>query len=141
MGLVQMSCTGDKEANLLKAIAKLREAAAKGAQIVCLQELFTSLYFCDTEDYEHFKLAEPVPGWIRGFRMAEPVIISLGKGLLKEFPGLPEGVVDIIPVDLVVAAIIAVAAQGGPPAGGPPAVYQVASGSRKPLWGPGMPMA
>jgi fatty acyl-CoA reductase len=78
-------------------------------------------------------LAEPVAGWIRGFRMAEPVIISLGKGLLKEFPGLPEGVVDVIPVDLVVAAIIAVAADGGPPPGAPPAVFQVASGSRNPL--------
>jgi N-carbamoylputrescine amidase len=62
VGLVQMSCTSDKEANLRKAVEKVREAAAKGAQIVCLQELFTSLYFCDTEDYEHFKLAEAIPG-------------------------------------------------------------------------------
>src|SRR5688500_14755537 len=62
VGLVQMSCTNDKEANLQKAITKVREAAAKGAQIVCLQELFTSLYFCDVEDYDNFKLAEPVPG-------------------------------------------------------------------------------
>ncbi len=77
-------------------------------------------------------LAEPRPGWIRGFRMAEPVIISYGRGLLKEFPGLPEGVVDVIPVDLVVAAIIAVAARG--PAGdGRPDVFQVASGARNPL--------
>jgi len=62
IGLVQMSCTNDKQANLQKATEKIREAAAKGAQIVCLQELFTSLYFCDVEDYEHFKLAEPIPG-------------------------------------------------------------------------------
>ena len=62
VGLVQMSCTADKIANLHKAVEKVREAAAKGAQIVCLQELFTSLYFCDTEDYEHFKLAEAIPG-------------------------------------------------------------------------------
>ena len=62
VGLVQMSCVADKEANLQKAIAKVREAAAKGAQIICLQELFTSLYFCDVEDYENFKLAEPIPG-------------------------------------------------------------------------------
>ena len=47
-------------------------------------------------------LAEPCPGWIRGFRMAEPVIISYARGLLKEFPGVPEGIVDVIPVDLVV---------------------------------------
>ena len=57
-------------------------------------------------------LAEPFPGWIRGFRMAEPVILSYARGLLKEFPGVPEGTVDVIPVDLVVAAIIAVAAIG-----------------------------
>jgi N-carbamoylputrescine amidase len=62
VGLVQMSCTAKPEENLSKAIVKIREAAAKGAQIVCLQELFTSLYFCDVEDYENFKLAEPVPG-------------------------------------------------------------------------------
>jgi N-carbamoylputrescine amidase len=62
VGTVQMSCTEKPEENLNKAIAGIREAAAKGAQIVCLQELFTSLYFCDVEDYENFKLAEAIPG-------------------------------------------------------------------------------
>ncbi len=62
IGTVQMSCTSNKEDNLQKAIKGIREAAAKGAQIVCLQELFTSLYFCDVEDYENFKLAESIPG-------------------------------------------------------------------------------
>ncbi|MBS1531687.1 MAG: carbon-nitrogen hydrolase [Bacteroidetes bacterium] len=62
VGLVQMSCTADKPQNLHKAISKVREAAKKGAQIVCLQELFTSLYFCDVEDYDNFKLAEAIPG-------------------------------------------------------------------------------
>jgi N-carbamoylputrescine amidase len=62
VGLVQMSCVAGKQANLDKAIAKVREAAAKGAQIVCLQELFTSLYFCDVEDYNNFSLAEAIPG-------------------------------------------------------------------------------
>ena len=57
-------------------------------------------------------LAEPRPGWIRGFRMAEPIIVSYARGLLREFPGVPEGIVDVIPVDLVVAAILAVAARG-----------------------------
>jgi len=57
-----MSCTADKEANLNKAVERVREAAAKGAQIVCLQELFTSLYFCDVEDYANFQLAEAIPG-------------------------------------------------------------------------------
>ena len=62
VGLIQMSCVADKETNLRKAVKHIREAASKGAQIICLQELFTSLYFCDTENYDHFKLAEPVPG-------------------------------------------------------------------------------
>ena len=62
VGLVQMSCTSNAASNMDKAIAGIRDAAAKGAQIICLQELFTSLYFCDVEDYQNFKLAEPVPG-------------------------------------------------------------------------------
>lgn len=62
VGTVQMSCTKDPKENIKKAIEKVREAATKGAQIVCLQELFTSLYFCDVEDYENFKLAEAIPG-------------------------------------------------------------------------------
>lgn len=62
VGMVQMSCTGNKEENLAKAIDGVKKAAAAGAQIVCLRELFTSLYFCDVEDYENFKLAEPIPG-------------------------------------------------------------------------------
>jgi HAD superfamily phosphoserine phosphatase-like hydrolase len=74
--------------------------------------------------------AEPKPGWIRGFRMAEPVLISYARGLLREFPGVPEGIIDVIPVDMVVAAIIAVAAQG--PEHAPP-ITQVASGGVNPL--------
>ncbi len=57
-----MSCVKEAQPNLDKAIKGIRDAAAKGAQIVCLQELFTSLYFCDVEDYENFKLAEAIPG-------------------------------------------------------------------------------
>jgi N-carbamoylputrescine amidase len=62
VGLVQMSCTADVNDNLAKAIAKTREAAAQGAQIVCLQELFKSLYFCDVEDHANFSLGETIPG-------------------------------------------------------------------------------
>ncbi len=76
--------------------------------------------------------AEPNPGWIKGFRMAEPIIISYARGLLKEFPGVPEGIVDVIPVDMVVAALVGVASQGH--AGdGSIDVTQVASGTRNPL--------
>ncbi len=54
VGMVQMTCTNNKQENLNKAIEQVKVAAAKGAQIVCLQELFTSLYFCDVEDYDNF---------------------------------------------------------------------------------------
>ena len=62
VGLVQMSCTGLVSENMDKAILGIKDAASKGAQIICLQELFTSLYFCDVEDYDNFNLAEAVPG-------------------------------------------------------------------------------
>ena len=62
IGVVQMTCTASVEDNLNKAISQIKAAAAKGAEIICLQELFTSLYFCDVEDYENFKLAEAIPG-------------------------------------------------------------------------------
>ncbi len=74
--------------------------------------------------------SQPSPGWIRGFRMAEPLIVSFAKGELNTFPGYPEGIIDVIPVDMVAAAIIAVAAKG--PAD-EPEVFQVASGSTNPL--------
>jgi N-carbamoylputrescine amidase len=62
IGLIQSGCVKDKSENLKQTIEKIKKAAADGAQIICLQELFTSLYFCDVEDYENFKLAEPIPG-------------------------------------------------------------------------------
>lgn len=57
-----MSCGPNPDANLQKAIVRIGDAAKKGAQIVCLQELFRSQYFCQTEDTELFKLAETIPG-------------------------------------------------------------------------------
>ena len=62
MGLVQMSCAVDPHENLEKAKWKIREAAGQGAQMVCLQELFRSRYFCREENADLFALAEPVPG-------------------------------------------------------------------------------
>jgi N-carbamoylputrescine amidase len=69
-GLVQMSCTSSPEENRAKAARLIRECAGKGAQIVCLQELYSTRYFCDTENYDHFSLAEAIPG---------PVTDDLGK--------------------------------------------------------------
>src|SRR3979490_383802 len=62
IGLVQMSCTTSSDVNLSKAIAGIREAAAKGAEIVCLQELFRNQYFCREENAAFFDLAETIPG-------------------------------------------------------------------------------
>jgi N-carbamoylputrescine amidase len=62
IGLVQMACGLDPQANLDHAARKIREAAGRGAQIVCLQELFRSRYFCREEDTRLFDLAEPIPG-------------------------------------------------------------------------------
>jgi fatty acyl-CoA reductase len=76
--------------------------------------------------YEH-----PFPGWIEGFKMAEPIILAYGRGTIPEFPGIPEGIVDIIPADYVVNAMLAAAAS--PPEPATPAYYHVSSGSRNPL--------
>src|SRR6476659_568478 len=62
LGLVQMRCTPEPSRNMAAAVRGVRDAAGRGAQIVCLQELFRSQYFCQTEDHGHFALAEPVPG-------------------------------------------------------------------------------
>jgi N-carbamoylputrescine amidase len=62
IGLIQMACSQDPNENMAKAEWRIREAAGKGAQIVCLQELFRSQYFCREERAELFDLAEPVPG-------------------------------------------------------------------------------
>jgi N-carbamoylputrescine amidase len=62
VGLVQMTCTLDPQENLEKAVSRIRDAAAKGAQVVCLQELFRSQYFCREEKADLFDLAEPIPG-------------------------------------------------------------------------------
>jgi N-carbamoylputrescine amidase len=62
LGLLQHACSSDPTANLKKTLALVEQAARQGAQIICTQELFRSQYFCQSEDYEHFKLAEPIPG-------------------------------------------------------------------------------
>jgi HAD superfamily hydrolase (TIGR01490 family) len=76
-------------------------------------------------------LEHPSKGWIDGFKMADPIIRAYGLGQIPEFPGIPEGIVDIIPVDFVVNAILAVAASPPPP--GEPAHYHISSGDRNPL--------
>jgi N-carbamoylputrescine amidase len=62
VGLIQMSCSPDPDENLRRACDKVREAARRGAQLVCLPELFRAQYFCQREDTALFDLAEPIPG-------------------------------------------------------------------------------
>ena len=62
LGLIQMACSAEPAANLDKAIDRIRQAAHAGAQIICLQELFRTRYFCQSEDARFFDLAEPIPG-------------------------------------------------------------------------------
>jgi len=76
-------------------------------------------------------LKSPYPGWIEGFKMAEPIILAFGRGELPDFPAAPDSVVDIVPVDLVVNSIVAVAAN--PPPVGSPAYFHLSSGARNPL--------
>ena len=62
IGLTQMACSSDADANLARQIALVERAAKAGAQIICTQELFRSQYFCQVEDHRFFKLAESIPG-------------------------------------------------------------------------------
>jgi len=62
VGLVQTSCSAETAANLKKTLAGAEKAVRQGAKIICTQELFRSQYFCQSEDHEYFKLAEPIPG-------------------------------------------------------------------------------
>jgi N-carbamoylputrescine amidase len=69
LGLVQMAMSDDRGDNMRRAVAGIREAAGKGAKVICLPELFLSRYFCQVEDHRFFQLAEPIPG---------PSTLSLG---------------------------------------------------------------
>src|SRR5450755_4725467 len=70
VGLIQMTCSLQPNENLEKALQRIREAAARGAEIICLQELFRAQYFCREENAYLFDLAETIPG---------PSTIALGK--------------------------------------------------------------
>jgi HAD superfamily hydrolase (TIGR01490 family) len=76
-------------------------------------------------------LQRPHPGWIEGFKMADPLILAFGRGELTDFPAAPDSLADIVPVDFVVNALLVAAANPPPP--GAPAYYHVCSGARNPL--------
>jgi N-carbamoylputrescine amidase len=91
IGLIQMSCSTDPGENLAKAEARIREAAERGAQIVCVQELFRSQYFCREENADLFDLAEPIPGPTTGSfaRLAHDLdIVVIGSVFERRAAGL-----------------------------------------------------
>ena len=102
VGLVQMRCTDNPDENLRKAVQGIRDAAARGAQIVCLQELFRSEYFCQTEDHRWFELAEPVPGpstAALGSLAAELGVVIIASLFEKRAEGLYHNTAAIIDAD------------------------------------------
>jgi N-carbamoylputrescine amidase len=101
-GLIQMTCSPVKQENIDKAVAKIREAAAKGAQIICLQELFTSEYFCWEENHDFFSLAEPIPGPATSLfsELASELEVVLVASLFESrAPGLYHNTVAVIDAD------------------------------------------
>ncbi|KQQ28677.1 HAD-IB family hydrolase [Frondihabitans sp. Leaf304] len=76
-------------------------------------------------------LRHPYPGWIDGFKVADPLIMAYGRGMLPEFPGVPDSVLDVVPVDFVVNVIVLVASN--PAAAGEPQFFHVSSGASNPL--------
>jgi N-carbamoylputrescine amidase len=108
IGLVQMRCSSDPEENLGKAEARIEEAARAGAQIVCLQELFRSEYFCREERAELFDLAEPVPGPTteRLGRLAQRLGVSIVASLFeRRAPGLYHNTAAVLNPDGQLAGI------------------------------------
>jgi N-carbamoylputrescine amidase len=102
VGLVQMSATPDPDKNLQRAFDRLHQAAAKGAQIVCLPELFQTQYFCQREDAALFDLAEPIPGPATA-RLAEVAkllrIVVIGSLFEKRAPGVYHNTAVMIDAD------------------------------------------
>ncbi|MCX7604363.1 MAG: carbon-nitrogen hydrolase, partial [Bryobacteraceae bacterium] len=108
IGLVQMRCSADAEENTAKAEARIEEAALSGAQIICLQELFRSEYFCREERAALFDLAEPVPGPTteRLGRLAQRLGVSIVASLFeRRAPGLYHNTAAVLNPDGALAGV------------------------------------
>jgi N-carbamoylputrescine amidase len=102
LGLVQMRCVADPAKNIAKAIERIHAAADRGAQIICLQELFTSQYFCQVEDHKYFKLAEEIPGPTTdklGAVAKERGVVIVASMFEKRTPGVYHNTAAIIDAD------------------------------------------
>ncbi len=102
LGLVQIRCVESKEANVQKALERVGEAAASGAEVVCLPELFSGLYPCQSEDHRHFAQAEPVPGPTCE-RLAEAArrhgVVIVGSIFERRAPGLYHNTAVVLDAD------------------------------------------
>jgi len=108
VGLVQMSMTADPQANLEKAIARVREAAGRGATLICLPELFRTLYIGQREDHDLFNLAEPVPGpstEALGKVARELQVVIVASLFERRAPGLYHNTAAVLDADGKVAGI------------------------------------
>ncbi|MCX6252105.1 MAG: carbon-nitrogen hydrolase [Bacteroidetes bacterium] len=102
VGLVQFSCVENKEKNIFNVIAGIARVAGAGAQIVCLQELFSSPYFCREEKYEHFGLAESIPGpTVEGLQKTakEHEVVIIASLFEKRISGIFHNTVAVIDAD------------------------------------------
>ena len=102
VGLVQMRCSPEPEDNLVRAVAHVREAARRGAQVICLPELFLTQYFCQREDTALFDLAEPIPGPSTGHfcALARELKVAIEVSLFeRRAPGLYHNTAVIIGSD------------------------------------------
>ncbi len=102
IGLIQMACSLDPNENLAKAAWRIREAAGQGAQVICLQELFRSQYFCREERQELFALAEPIPGpttELLSKLAAELGVVIVGSLFERRAPGLYHNTAVILDAD------------------------------------------
>jgi len=102
IGLIQMSMEADPATNTARAVERIRQAAARGARIICLPELFRSRYFCQTEDHAHFGLAEPVPGPttdLLGALARELEVVLIASLFERRAPGIYHNTTAIIDAD------------------------------------------
>jgi N-carbamoylputrescine amidase len=108
VGLVQMACARDPNENLAKAEWRIREAAGRGAQVICLQELFRSEYFCREENAALFALAEPVPGQTTarlGELAGELGVVVVAPVFERRAPGLYHNTAAVLDADGSLAGI------------------------------------
>jgi N-carbamoylputrescine amidase len=108
LGLIQMSAGDNPAANLEKALERIASAAKKGAQIVCLQELFRSRYFCQTENHANFKLAESIPGPTTealGALASEHAIVIVASIFERRAAGIYHNTAVVIDADGAIAGI------------------------------------